>query len=158
MYTNMDSIQNKMNELRHRVISMKPHFILITETWLNEDIPDSLVHIDGYNLLRKDRIERSGGGVCIYVKEATMDEEKIINFEINVGNPNVESMTLDIKIGSSNFVLSCVYRSTSSSANDTLQINNYIREVCNLNKDTLIFGDFNYPEIVWNEETVVLKV
>ena len=39
----------------------------ITETWLSDSVPDSSVLIPGYNLLRKDRVETSGGGVCIFV-------------------------------------------------------------------------------------------
>ena len=37
----------------------------VSETWLNECIPNHLVTPDGFTLLRKDRAERQGGGVCI---------------------------------------------------------------------------------------------
>ena len=37
------------------------------ETRLNSTIPDSMIHIDGYDIIRKDR-SRNGGGVCIYIR------------------------------------------------------------------------------------------
>ena len=40
----------------------------IDKTWLNEPIPDQLLEIEGYQILRKDRINQRGGGVCIYLK------------------------------------------------------------------------------------------
>lgn len=41
----------------------------ITETWLNENIDDSAVEIDGFTLVRRDRTTRVGGGVCAYIKD-----------------------------------------------------------------------------------------
>ena len=34
----------------------------ITETWLTKDIPDSLLEIGGFSLIRADRDEHSGKG------------------------------------------------------------------------------------------------
>ena len=39
----------------------------ICETWLNSNIPDEIVNIDGYHCLRNDRKDRQGGGVLTYV-------------------------------------------------------------------------------------------
>ena len=49
----------------------KHDFICLSETYLDSTIPDSLLEIDGYNLVRADHpnnIKR--GGVCIYYKES----------------------------------------------------------------------------------------
>ena len=46
------------------------NFGLITETWLN--INDSIAHIDGYNLHRKDRLTKQHGEVCIYTSETIL--------------------------------------------------------------------------------------
>ena len=47
----------------------KSDIILVTETWLTDDVPDQSVNITGFNLTRKDRTIGRGGGVAIYVKE-----------------------------------------------------------------------------------------
>jgi hypothetical protein len=41
----------------------------VTETWFSEDIDNSLATIRGYNFFRKDRHNRRGGDLCIYVSE-----------------------------------------------------------------------------------------
>ena len=43
--------------------------IAITESWLHKDIEDSLLHINGFNLFRKDRTTRRGGGVCVFLRD-----------------------------------------------------------------------------------------
>ena len=39
------------------------------ESWLKEHISDSVVNIEGYNIMRKDRSSLDHGGVCVYIKE-----------------------------------------------------------------------------------------
>ena len=46
-----------------------PEIICISETWLKPDFPDSLLpYHDKYNVFRKDRTLRPGGGVIILVR------------------------------------------------------------------------------------------
>ena len=62
------------NSLRARIESLKLfltkrpffHIIAITETKLGSIVEDSLVALEGYNLLRQDR-KTTGGGVALYV-------------------------------------------------------------------------------------------
>ena len=44
-------------------------FFSVSETWLNSDIPDSELAIEGYSFTRQDRIDRKGGGCMVYVQE-----------------------------------------------------------------------------------------
>jgi hypothetical protein len=46
----------------------KSNIILVTETWLTDDVPNQSENIAGFNLTRKDRTIGRGGGVEIYVK------------------------------------------------------------------------------------------
>lgn len=46
----------------------------VTETWLQPDVPDAYVQVDGFTLVRADRdLVRSGkscgGGVCAYIND-----------------------------------------------------------------------------------------
>ena len=41
----------------------------ITETWLQDDTSD-LYTLAGYNLVEKHRIDKTGGGVCVFVNES----------------------------------------------------------------------------------------
>ena len=38
--------------------------VAVTETWLNDEVPDFCLCIPGYTLKRCDRKNRKGGGVC----------------------------------------------------------------------------------------------
>ena len=48
-------------------------FALITdhETWLNDDADDAAIHILTFSTVRRDRVSRTGGGVCAFVKSYT---------------------------------------------------------------------------------------
>jgi hypothetical protein len=68
MYTNLASLMAKIDDLILFVQLHKPAFLLITETFLSNSIPDSLVNLDGYTLYRTDRSDgRAGGGSSIYI-------------------------------------------------------------------------------------------
>ena len=61
---NARSIKNKMVELKEKV---REYDIMgITETWLTEN--NSLT-IKEYNVFRKDREDKKGGGLCLLVKK-----------------------------------------------------------------------------------------
>lgn len=60
LYTNAQSLMNKIPELRFRCSLSQPALIGVTETWLGQDTLDSEVSIPGYTLLRGDRKDRRG--------------------------------------------------------------------------------------------------
>lgn len=43
--------------------------ILLSETWLQGNIPTNMVDVPGYVCFRKDRSSGKGGGVLIYIRE-----------------------------------------------------------------------------------------
>ena len=43
---------------------------MVTETWLTDAIPDAALHISGFTIVRRDRSNRRGGGVAIYIRES----------------------------------------------------------------------------------------
>ena len=62
MYSNMQSMNNKMGELRAVVDMEKPDIIALTETWTNECISDAFLSLDGYDMVeRRDRTDTAGG-------------------------------------------------------------------------------------------------
>ncbi len=69
MVLNARSIFNKVDELKAHIEIYKPDIIFVTETWLSENIPNETIHIDDFNVFRKDRIVMRGGGVAFYIKD-----------------------------------------------------------------------------------------
>ena len=55
-----------MLELAQVLSDKEPKLVCITETWLNDSIPNSLFDKSGYQVAaRKDRENKMGGGVLI---------------------------------------------------------------------------------------------
>ena len=67
--TNTRSIINRIDEL---AILLKEHGIDVaakTETWLKTSIPESIISVEGYNVIRRDRVDKIGGGVALYIRD-----------------------------------------------------------------------------------------
>ena len=52
------------------VADIVPDIIGITESWAHKDMVDADLMLPGYVMLRKDRQERMGGGVIMYIKDS----------------------------------------------------------------------------------------
>ena len=72
---NLNSIAShnfaKLIQLKAYISTYEHDFICLSETYLDSSIPDNLIEIEGYNLVRADHpanIKR--GGVCIYYKNS----------------------------------------------------------------------------------------
>ena len=94
LYTNIQSIESKINELEAHVADLDPDIILLTETWCNQSVPDSALSINNYVLetdMRKDCAESAdttngvGGGLLVYAKPGLkiLRYDKFNNNEFN---------------------------------------------------------------------------
>ena len=69
MLANVMSLVPKMDEVREFLQRNKICLAFITETWLKESIPESVVNIPGFTIIRRDRVVNNHGGVCVYIKD-----------------------------------------------------------------------------------------
>lgn len=129
--------------------------MLISETWLHRDIPDSLIDIQNYTVHRQDRVNRKGGGVIIYVRDF------LLNYRIqvlNIGNTqppeDIEAIVLNIQISTYRFCLVCVYRPPGVSLVRDRELIDYLTQLTIRNENIIILGDFNYPLINWSTLTL----
>ena len=67
MYTNIDGVMSSRLELEDYLKEVKPSIVCLAETKLNEAIKLDLDN--SYNLWRKDRVGKGGGGVMIMTKK-----------------------------------------------------------------------------------------
>ena len=56
------------NEVVYDVTNKEYDIVAVYETFLKPRMPSASFHIEGYNLIRDDRLDREGGGVAIYLK------------------------------------------------------------------------------------------
>ncbi len=71
IHLNIRSLRNNVYLIQHRelVCSAKFDIITIYETWLNTSVTSAEVNLDGYKLIRLDRLHKRGGGVCAYIRK-----------------------------------------------------------------------------------------
>lgn len=73
LFTNANHILNKIDELSILSYFIRPAIIAVTETWLTGDIVDDHLLIShsnlNYKIYRRDRPERTGGGVLLYIRD-----------------------------------------------------------------------------------------
>ena len=68
LLSNVRSLNNKLDEVERRTVSLKPEILVLTETWLDESIPNSCISLSGYSICRNDR-NRFGGGIIMYIAD-----------------------------------------------------------------------------------------
>ena len=137
---------NKMDELELYVTKEKPDIVGITETWAYEDIQDSEISVNGYTLLRKDRVvgdKLRGGGVALYIKEefnvVIRDDLTEVDFP--------ECIWGNIEIGGEKTLVGVCYRPP---ANNKTSDEAMYKLLTKASRETvLIMGDFNFPELDW---------
>jgi Reverse transcriptase (RNA-dependent DNA polymerase)/Endonuclease-reverse transcriptase len=147
-YTNARSIINKRHELELYVLGEQPDIIGVTETWALENIENSELNLDGYTMLRKDRMvgdKSRGGGVLLYIKNSwnanARDDLTDANFP--------ESVWCDLKIGEDKTLVGICYRPPG---NNKIQDEALIKMMGKASEEKLLLmGDFNYPELDWSK-------
>src|SRR5207248_1751756 len=96
-YFNARSIKNKLADLHYVLYNINaPSVILICETWLNKSIVNSMLDPDCvYDIYCKDRCDKSGGGVLIFVNRNlnSVPIDEVGNF------PLIECTGFDINVG-----------------------------------------------------------
>jgi len=137
---NARSIINKLDELTRMVDEIQPDIIGITESWANKNINDAELGLEGYAMYRKDRNERIGGGVLLYIK----DTIQVIAEEKDSG---VEAVWCKLIIGKSKVTIGVIYRSPNTTKEDDEKLHTNIRVVSGEN--CIIMGDFNHGHIDW---------
>ena len=152
LYTNATSLNtSKLAELALLAESSSPQIIFITETWFKDD---SIVNIPNYNIFFKNR-SGHGGGIAIYTRiDITCNEIPQLQ------NTTFEQIWLSISTNNEKTLVGCIYRQPSSDPIIDNEIISNIRYATNLVKNKkygglLIAGDFNHPNLFWNQDNYV---
>ena len=138
-----------MDILRDLAVCKNLDIIGIAETFLNNEVLQSEINIEGYKIYRKDRCnikEGKGGGVILYIKDDILSYE-CYDFNKN----NSESVWCKCGINKNKngeIIIGVCYKSQVASDQELEELFTVIQ---NASKgQVLIMGDFNYPNIDWN--------
>ena len=69
---NARSLRNKLLDFQAIVYTRKIDIVIVSETWLDNTVPDYEILPNGYTIFRKDRIGPRGGGVLLAFKSQIM--------------------------------------------------------------------------------------
>ena len=149
---NAQSVKNKLNELHHLIHTSKYDIICVTETWLNDTVPDNIItDTSKYSVHRTDRKMSRGGGVMII----THNHLPVNSVKIPPNFDHLELCAVDIVLPGSPVRLFTCYRPPSSNR-DPIALA-YITDLCTClemllprNGSIIITGDFNFPDVNWS--------
>ena len=98
---------SKLTQLKAYTSMYKHDFICLSETYLDSSTPDSLLEIDGYNLICEDHPDNiKRGGVCIYYKES-------LHVRVLSSPYLKEALLLEMIDNNKKIIVSVIYRSPS---------------------------------------------
>lgn len=149
-YFNSRSLCNKLNNLAVILDSGIYDIIFICETWLNNNFFDAeILRNSNYCIFRHDRIEKAGRGVAVIFKKYL----DLQNIELPNIYMNSEIIALNLNTTSYKYRIILCYKppGVSSEYNDLfLQCLRWASSITESSRFLMIIGDFNLPNIKWN--------
>lgn len=162
MNVNCQSVKNKRAEL-HTVLSyIKPDLVCGTESWLQgiqpgkppepgpNSISSSEIFPEDYNVYRKDR-NVNGGGIFILAHKSLTVEEK------TTFNTNCEIDWIKIKLHNTKDLYFGAFYMPHRNDHDLAELQRSIEMISETTKGDahiILSGDFNCPDINWEDHTV----
>lgn len=154
-YTNADCLLNKIGELEILINIVKPDVMVITEVFpksMNSaNIDKNEYMIKGFTCF-SGSVDENSRGVVIYVREGLNAD-----YCSSVANKDFkESVWCELRINKTEkLLIGGVYKSPNSDAVNHVALNRMITQAVELDyKNTIIVGDFNFPEVNWDSWTV----
>ena len=121
MHLNINSIQNKFEDLTILNRSLKAQILVISQTKIDRSYPDSQFKLQGYNMFRKDGA-KGGGGLRVYIS-TTIQSRKLI---LPTTYKTLEAIAVDVKIGRQDILILSIYRPPNSSKKESKTCGNYL--------------------------------
>ena len=152
VFWNIRSILNKIESVRTKLHDKNISILVITESWLKPDIPNTLIDIEGYATYRYDRSYNNdkghlkrGGGILVYVRD-TLSFDTLNGGLFNVSSSDIEFTTLCIKRPhTKRLYLISIYRPPNGNVKTAIStLENSLKFVPYIEKsDIFLGGDFN---------------
>ena len=174
---NIRSMFNKFDQLKQYLLDSNITFLGLSETWLNGNIPSSMLYVPGYQLFRLDRAWvnaknqiKKGGGLCCYTNgNCNFSNTELMHMNLSNCDGEVQHMVLQ-QPKMKKCIIVNVYRPPQG--NVASFVNLLIENVNDItvkypNTEITIMGDFNvdmndknnpnYKHMKWLERATGLK-
>ena len=157
VHWNCRSLYSKLEEVEIMLRDGDMEMFFISETWLTSAVSDSLLDVDGYNMLRLDRDtclgKNRGGGLLAYTKE---DIKAKLLPELCVSRLCAEVMAVQLSLDYTKPIyILCAYRPPHQSVVDFLEVMDSIVDslYVKANFELNIIGDTNINTLKRNADT-----
>ena len=153
IHLNARSLLNKTNEMMWLCNRHSYNVIAVTETWLDDSIPNGSILPNGYSMAcRSDRSLKRGGGALIMCRnDIDFVERRDLCFWKESAWIELTSKNHNCKI--SNILIGCFYRPPSSKLEDLDSFieafEKTIEKIDLVNTTVVIAGDFNATNSSW---------
>ena len=151
IYANVDGISSKRLEIVDLLREKKPMVFCMVETKVRKEINLELFGWEGYNIWRKDRVGRLGGGVCILVhnslrvKNIEIDSEIAEVLAVEITTKENEKITV-ITAYVAPYTGAWTRESHERMRRETLET---LEKLIRGQNRILLCGDFNCKEVDW---------
>ncbi len=158
MLSNVRSLENKLDLIQlSRSTQHEARDCCVTETWLNDTIPDSAIQLHGLTCYRADRDsslsgKTRGGGLCVYVNKEWCNNAVVVTKHCSslVEFMFVKCRPFYLPREFTAIVIVAVYIPPCANAKDALrELYSAISEQQTNNPDSffIIAGDFNHANL-----------
>ena len=142
-HLNVRSLTSKVDELHYILKKLRIDVLCVSETWLDSEIGEQSVQIPAFHFYRKDRKDKLGGGVGIYVRDGLdFKPAKKLNNDFDV-----ESYWGILKFKKNEFLVCSMYRPPSADTDYFDDILDQIEASIELCPKQVILGDLNYDYV-----------
>ena len=151
---NINRLLSKLDQVKLCIDEQKPNIFGLCETFLNDNVPDRILQINGYGFERRDRIGKAGGGILCYIGEDVKYKRRN-----DLEDDNIENIWLEVMYAcSKNILIGFIYRPPNCNANwfDTFGEN--LEKLYHEDKDVILMGDMNIDLLSGTPSSNVTKL
>ena len=144
--------------MRFNLLNSQPfHVIAVTETRFHPKFTDKMANLTNYNIVRNDRLGRTGGGVALYINNNL--KYKVLIMSTNHGNLGLaEYLMCEIILqGHHKLFVAVVYRPPNSPFYKGTDFLEKLSNYCSEYNNKLIMGDFNSNMLTDNPQSSIMR-
>ena len=154
-HLNTRSLMNKWDNLKANFMDSGLHILTFSETWLHDQLPNSLIDLGhDYLLFRNDRkwndlsdlnsTPKRGGGVCMYIRN-NLHSSEVAYAHYNKSNKNVESQWVAIyQKPNKTILIGNLYRPPQGDIEKCIEYLDDVLSDIDLDKiEVILMGDLN---------------
>ena len=139
-YLNINSLRNKIIDVREVFINLQLDYFVLSETIVDESFPTWQFHINGYEIRNRRDRDKHGGGLIEFVRSGFITKP-LRDLETKIS----ETICSEFTISKKKWFCLSVYRPPSSNNLNTFfeELTTCISKAINKYDNIIVMGDFN---------------